>query len=134
LLKEELERVGVRCFFDEHSLDVGVHAANKMLQAMDEATYGIVILSPGFFEREWCMKKMETFVRRGRVVPIFFGSFKAVEEARRAAIEGRVWTTFKQFVQTKADYCKVVQASTVHTGVRLAETGWWSSCIRRVTL
>jgi hypothetical protein len=132
MLKEELKRVRVRGFFDEHSLEVGDHAAKEMLKALEEATYGIVIFSPRFFEREWCMKELEMFVRRGRVVPIYFGSFEAVVEARWAAIKGRAWTTFKQFVQTKDEYCEVAQASTVHTGVRLAKDGWWSFCIQKV--
>jgi hypothetical protein len=48
-LKKELQRVGLRCFFDEHSLRVGDAAAERMLQAMEEAKYGILILTPGFF-------------------------------------------------------------------------------------
>jgi hypothetical protein len=52
-LKEELERAGVCCFFDEESLRIGDEAAGKMLEAMDTAAYGIVILLPGFFLQEW---------------------------------------------------------------------------------
>jgi hypothetical protein len=77
-----LENVGVSCFFDEHSLVVGDHAAKKMLEAMQTATYGVVILSPGFFEREWCMKELHVFVSRVKAVPIFFGGFQAVEAAK----------------------------------------------------
>lgn len=131
-LKEELERVGVRCFFDEHSLEVGDVGAEAMLHAMNTATYGIVILSPGFFSREWCMKEMQTFLDAGRIVPIFYGRFEEVQAARRAAIEGRVWETFKKFVRTEDEYRQVAEANTKHNGVRLAELGWWSSCIRKV--
>ena len=80
---------GVQCFFDEHSLEVGDVAADHMLKAMEEATYGIVILSPGFFEREWCMKELETFVRRGRVVPVYVGGFEAIQAAADAALAKR---------------------------------------------
>jgi hypothetical protein len=89
----------VRCFFDEHSLEVGDFAAGKMLNAMEEATYGIIILSPGFFERAWCMKELETFVRRVRLVLIFYGTFKAVEDARRAAIR-------EEFEAPSSDSCR----------------------------
>lgn len=48
ILKKELERVGVKCFFDEESLKVGDKADDKMLEAMQTSEYGIVILSlPG---------------------------------------------------------------------------------------
>jgi hypothetical protein len=40
-LKEELERVGLRCFFDDASLKVGDKAADKMLDAMECATFGV---------------------------------------------------------------------------------------------
>jgi hypothetical protein len=73
LLRDDFERAGVRCFFDEHALVVGDVAADMMLVAMEEATYGVVIISPGFWEREWCMKELETFVRRGKIVPVFLG-------------------------------------------------------------
>jgi hypothetical protein len=64
-LKTELENVGVRCFFDDHSLRPGDNPDEKMLRAKETATYGIVILSPGFFSQEWCMKELLTFVDRG---------------------------------------------------------------------
>jgi hypothetical protein len=77
-LREDLKGAGVVCFFDEHSLKVGTVAADELLKDMDEATYGVVIISPGFFEREWCMMKLKTFARRGRLVPVFLVSFVAI--------------------------------------------------------
>jgi hypothetical protein len=43
-LKLELERVGARCFLDEGSLQAGDNAPEKMLDAMQTAEYGVVIL------------------------------------------------------------------------------------------
>jgi hypothetical protein len=65
-----------------------------MLKAMKEATYGVVILSPGFWEREWCMKELETFVRRGRIMPVFYGGFQAVSAAAESTMAKRVWRGF----------------------------------------
>jgi hypothetical protein len=56
-LKEELERAGVRWFFDEENLSIGDEAAGKMLEAMETAAYGIVILSPGSFLQEWHLRE-----------------------------------------------------------------------------
>jgi hypothetical protein len=129
-LKIELERVGLECFFDELSLDVGDNAADELLEAMDAATYGVVILSPGFFEREWCLKELQTFVSKGRILLIYLYGFKAVESAKKDAAERKVWDSFKRFVRTEDEYLKAVGPS--YTGLRLeALDGWWSTCIRR---
>jgi hypothetical protein len=132
LLRDDLERAGVQCFFDEHSLEVGDVAAAEMLKAMEEATYGVVILSPGFWEREWCMQELETFVRRGRIVPVFYGGFQAVRAAAEAAMVERVWRNFKHFEWDEEAFRELVQESTNFTGVRLEEEDWWRTCIRRV--
>lgn len=131
-LKTELERVGVRCFFDEHSLKVADNAEDRMLHAMQTAKYGVVILSMQFFEREWCMKELLTFVTRGNVIPIFYNSFEEVQAARKGAIDREVWKAFGRFNWTSEDYNKAAKGALVHTGVRLAEDGWWNSCIRKV--
>jgi hypothetical protein len=129
-LKIELERVGLECFFDELSLDVGDNAADKMLEAMDAATYGVVILSPGFLEQEWCLKELQTFVNKGRILPIYLNGFEAVENAKKDAAGRKVWDEFKRFVRTEDEYLKAVSPS--YTGLRLeALDGWWSTCIRR---
>jgi hypothetical protein len=123
LVRVDLENAGLQCFFDEHSLKVGDDAAKEMLKAMEEATYGVVIISPGFFEREWCMKDLETFLRRGRIVPVFFGSFTAIQEAADAALAKGAWRSFEQFKWTDEEYQRLMEARTNFTGVRLIEEG-----------
>lgn len=123
--------MGIRCFFDEDSLKLGDEAADKLLAAMETVEYGIVILSPGFFSREWCMKELQTFVRRRRVLPIFFSRFEAVEYGKADAIDKKVWTTFKRFVQTEEEYLDAVNAS--FTGFRRESVdGRWNTCIHQV--
>jgi hypothetical protein len=100
-LKIELERVGLDCFFDELSFDVGDNAADKMLEAIDTATYGVVILLSSFFGREWCLKELQTFVNQGRILPIYLHGFEAVESAKKDAAGSKAWNDFKRFVQTK---------------------------------
>lgn len=133
LLKEELERPGLRCFLDEDDLNVGDEAASKMLKAMETATYGVVILSAGFYLREWCMKELETFVKRGRVVPIYLPSFEAVQEGLKEAMDEKVWAGFRQFVRTEDEYAAAAGAS--FTGVRLdACDGFWNVCLHKAKL
>jgi hypothetical protein len=123
---------GVLCFLDEPRLEIGEVAAEAMLQAMKEATYGVVILSPDFFEREWCMKELETFARRGRVVPVFLGDFAAIQAAAETAVAKGAWRGFGHFEWSKEGYQVLVHENTKIVGVRLAEKGWWRTCIRRV--
>jgi nucleoside-triphosphatase THEP1 len=128
-----LENVGLRCFFDDRSLELGDNAAKEMLEAMETAKYGIVILSAGFFGREWCMKELQTFVKRGRILPVFFGTFDEVQRARSAAIAGRTWQTFRHFVWTEDEYCSVAKASTRHTGLKLESLdGYWDTLLFKV--
>jgi hypothetical protein len=130
-LKTELQKVGVRSFFDEDSLAVGDKAADQILWAMETATYGVVILSPGFYKQEWCMKELQTFVRRGKVLPIFLPSFEAVEKARALAVDEEVWRKFEHFVLTGEEFADAVQHKL--TGIRLeAFDGFWNTCIRQV--
>jgi TPR repeat protein/Leucine-rich repeat (LRR) protein len=132
LVRDDLERAGVLCFLDEPSLEVGKSAAEEMLKAVEEATYGVVIISPDFFEREWCLKELETFVRRGRIVPVFLGDFAAIQAAAEAAVAKGVWRGFGRFEWSEEGYQVLVRDSTKFVGVKLAEKGWWRTCIRRV--
>jgi hypothetical protein len=130
ILKKELERVGVRCFFDEESLKVGDKADDKMLEAMQTSEYGIVILSPGFFDRTWCMEELHTFVTRKRIVPIFFSSFEAVEKAKKGAKQRAAWESFKKYLCSREEVEEALDAS--YTGLRLeAYDGFWNVCIEK---
>jgi hypothetical protein len=132
LLRVDLERAGVQCFFDEHSLKVGDPAANKMLMAMEQVPYGVIILSPSFFESEWCMKELETFERRRRMVPVFLEEFGVIKTAAASAVASKVWGRFNCFEWSEDKYCQLVQRCFEFTGVRFKAEGWWHNCIRRV--
>jgi hypothetical protein len=86
------------------TLEAGSVAPTEMLQAMEEATYGVVILSPGFWESHWCMKELKTFVRRGRIVPVFYGGSKEVSAAADATMARKVWEKFERFQLDKDAY------------------------------
>jgi hypothetical protein len=128
-----LENVGLRCFFDDRSLKPSEHAASEMLKAMDTAAYGIIILSAGFFGREWCMKELQTFAGRERILPVFFGTFDEVQRARDAAITGCKWQTFELFEWTENEYRQAAEVSTQHTGLVLEKLdGCWDTLIFKV--
>jgi hypothetical protein len=130
-LKTELQRVGLQCFFDESSLRGGDRAPDKMLAAMERAKYGIAVLSPGFFSQEWCMLELLTFVRRGKIFPVFYPSYEEVDNARKEALEQEVWQTFNKFVKSREEYEEAAHARI--TGLRLDSfDGFQNVCIRAV--
>ena len=118
----------MRCFFDDRDLRLGDNAADAMLAAMRTAKYGVVILSKGFFEREWCVKELQTFLGRGNLLPIFM-SFEAPTEEEASRILGG----FDTFKWTEAGFLEVVRGATSFTGVRLqALDGYWGRCFEEV--
>jgi Leucine-rich repeat (LRR) protein len=133
-LKKELELAGVRCFLDERDLKLGNPAAETMLKAMAEAKYGVVILSKGFFEREWCVKELETFLGRKYVLPVFLGMAPGDLSGVLESVRGRrVWEGFEWFSWTEAEYLGIVEQAGAYTGLRLeAVDGFWDACIRRL--
>jgi hypothetical protein len=132
MLKQELERAGIRCFLDERDLQLGDHATKEMLSAMERAHFGIAILSKGFFLREWCLKELQTFVKRKNLVPIFLGIGPG--DLQNVLEEGpAVWEGFKKFPMLREEYGRVVGAAGAFTGQRLeALDGFWDTCIWQV--
>jgi hypothetical protein len=131
MLKQELERAGIRCFLDERDLQLGDDAAKEMLSAMETAHFGVAILSKGFFMREWCVKELQTFVNRENLVPIFLGIGPG--ELHNVLNEGTaVWEGFNTFPMTREEYGRVVSAARAFTGERLEVVGgFWDTCIMR---
>jgi Leucine-rich repeat (LRR) protein len=128
-----LNTVGLCCFFDDRSLKPGDAGEKEMLEAMRTAKCGIVILSAGFFKREWCMKELQTFGKRERILPVFLDTFAQVQQAREAGITSCTWKTFKQFVRTEDEYCQAAKVSTHHTGVKLESLdGYWDTLIYKI--
>jgi hypothetical protein len=100
-----------------------------MLSAMERAAFGIVILSRGFFEREWCLKELQTFVKRRNLVPIFC----YIIPGEIPSIEGNVWEGFNRFPLTKDEYTGLMKAAANFTGLRLdALDGFWDRCFDQV--
>lgn len=83
------------------------------------------------------MKELQTFVRRGRVVPVFLGSagggdsFQEVNDGKEAAIIDKVWLQFEHYVRSEREYLEAVSAA--FTGVRLESCNrYWNLCIQRI--
>jgi formylglycine-generating enzyme required for sulfatase activity len=63
-LAKALEERGLRVWYDEFTLRVG----DKLLRSIDHglanSRYGVVILSPNFFEKEWAQKELAALAAR----------------------------------------------------------------------
>jgi hypothetical protein len=55
-----------------------------------------------------------------------------IRAAAEASIANGVWKGFKLFKWTEEEHRGLVREATKFVGVRLAEEGWWHTCIRRV--
>lgn len=75
-LAAHLEALGVRVWLDELELTLGDSLRRKIDQGLSRSRYGLVVLSPAFFLKEWPNKELDGLVARedGRekvVLPIW---------------------------------------------------------------
>jgi hypothetical protein len=88
-LKTELERAGLPCFLDERDLRLGDPAPETILAAMQTAKFGVVVLTEGFFRREWCLKELETFLEWGNCIPVFLTPFEELRAVSEGCLSSR---------------------------------------------
>jgi hypothetical protein len=63
-LAEALTKRGIRVWFDEYSLRVGDSLTRSIDQGLSRCKFGIVVLSPAFFSKEWTQKELGGLVSR----------------------------------------------------------------------
>lgn len=63
-LAKELEREGLRVWFAEFTLTVGDSLRRSIDRGLANSRYGIVILSPNFFAKEWPQKELDGLAAR----------------------------------------------------------------------
>jgi len=77
-LAEALTKRGVRVWFDEYSLKLGDSLTRSIDQGLARCRFGIVVLSPAFFAKEWTQKELGGLVSRESggekvILPIWHG-------------------------------------------------------------
>jgi hypothetical protein len=75
-LCEALEDLGLRVWLDSHELTVGDSIREKIEEGLRNSRYGIVVLSPIFFQKAWAMQELSALFaleERGRksILPIW---------------------------------------------------------------
>ncbi len=63
-LAEELSRRGLRVWYDEFTLTVGDSLRRKIDQGLSRSRYGVVVLSPSFFAKDWPQKELDGLTAR----------------------------------------------------------------------
>jgi hypothetical protein len=63
-LAEELRRREVHVWYDEFTLEVGDSLRRSIDRGLAKSKYGIVILSPYFFKKEWAQKELDGLAAR----------------------------------------------------------------------
>ena len=63
-LAEALRRKGLRVWYDEFTLTLGDSLRRSIDRGLAESRYGVVILSPNFFAKEWPQKELDGLAAR----------------------------------------------------------------------
>jgi hypothetical protein len=65
-LAEALQQAGLRVWYDEFTLELGDSLRRSINQGLKASRYGVVILSPAFFEKEWPQKELDGLAAKER--------------------------------------------------------------------
>lgn len=60
----KLKAAGVRVWFDEFVLKLGDSLRREIEKGLSTCRYGVVVLSPKFFEKEWPQKELDGLMAR----------------------------------------------------------------------
>lgn len=85
-LAKALEAAGLRVWYDEFTLKIGDKLGRSIDRGLANSRYGIVILSPNFFAKEWPQKELSGLVTRevdGSVVILPVWHNLSAEDVRR---------------------------------------------------
>ncbi|MFE9597504.1 toll/interleukin-1 receptor domain-containing protein [Streptomyces hokutonensis] len=76
-LAASLMRLGVKTWYDEHSLTMGDSLSASIDKGLQESNYGLVILSPSFLSKPWPEYEFRSLITletgdRKRIIPVWY--------------------------------------------------------------
>jgi len=76
-LAQRLEQLGLRVWLDECQLTVGDSLRRSIDRGLGESRFGVVVLSPAFFRKEWPNKELDGLVARDEgqekvILPVWY--------------------------------------------------------------
>lgn len=63
-LKESLDKLKIKIFYDKDSLEWGDNWKQRILEGVKESEFAIIVISENFFDREWTEKELNEFLNR----------------------------------------------------------------------
>lgn len=63
-LASKLIKKGIKVWFDKYVLKIGDSLLQKIDEGLSNSRYGIVILSPSFFKKEWPKKELDGLIQK----------------------------------------------------------------------
>lgn len=77
-LVQELRSLGLKVWYDEFTLEVGDSLRRCIDQGLGSSKYGIVVLSPAFFSKQWPQYELDALVNRSMsgekvILPVWHG-------------------------------------------------------------
>jgi TIR domain len=108
LLAEALEKRGLRVWYSELKLKLGDSLREEIDRGLRSSRFGIVVLSPNFFRKDWPQKELDGLVAlevggRKVILPVWHNVTRADVAAYSPMLAGRM------AVSTSAGMDKVVQ-------------------------
>jgi hypothetical protein len=107
LLADMLQAKGMSVWYDEYTLKIGDGLRSSIDNGLAKSRYGVVILSPNFFGKQWPQQELEGLFslespERGRILPVWHQV--TANDVRRFSpmLAGRVG------IPTDSDLAKVV--------------------------
>ena len=94
-LAKELEKSGLRVWFDETALKVGDRLRQKIDEGLAKSRYGIVVLSKKFFEKKWPQDELDGLVAREVagvkvILPVWYDITREEVTASSPLLAGRL--------------------------------------------
>jgi hypothetical protein len=94
-LAELLKHAGLEVWFDEFALKLGDNLRRSIDHGLTHSRYGVVVLSPAFFAKEWPQKELDGLVaresgRRKVVLPVWHNVTREDVERFSPILAGRV--------------------------------------------
>ncbi len=78
-LAELLKESGLTVWYDEYSLCLGDSLRGEIEKGLSECDFGVVILSPSFFQKEWTKRELDSLTarevseRKKFIIPVWHG-------------------------------------------------------------
>ena len=107
-LARELEKRGLTVWFDEWELKVGARVRRSIDDGLAQSQYGVVVISPRFFEKQWAQQELDGLSAResdGRdlILPVWHNIGAAAVRAHSPTLADRMATDSSKGVEAVAD-------------------------------